>query len=223
MRLLIIRHAQSANNADPDARIADPPITEIGHDQAERLAETRELFKEIDLLYVSPMRRTLQTAAPIAATAGLSARVFTGLHEWGGIWEERDGGIAHLPGMGRAEMSDIVPEIEFPDDVLDDGWWQGDLDTSRHDEILAHSRQNAEAFLAYLDERYPTDTRIAVVTHGGYGSNLMEVALGIDLHPERVRFLQNNTGHALIEFDGGHGLMRWHNRIDHLAPELVTM
>ncbi len=223
MKLLIIRHAQSANNANPAARVADPTITAVGHNQAERLATNDHLFRDINLLYVSPMRRTLQTAAPLAAATGLSTRVFTGLHEWGGIWEERDGVVAHQPGLGRAQMTEIIPEVEFPDDVLEDGWWQGQLDTRRHDEILAHSRENARAFLSYLDERYPHDTNIAVVTHGGYGSNLMEVALGIDIHPERVRFLQNNTGHALIEFDGDHRLMRWHNRIDHLSEELVTL
>ena len=223
MQLLIIRHAQSANNANMDARVADPPLTELGQAQAARLSEAPGLFAGIDLLYVGPMRRTLQTAAPLAEATSLSARVFTGLHEWGGIWEERDGAISHLPGLGRAEMSAIIPEVELPDDVLESGWWQGELDSTRHDAILAHSRQNAESFLSYMAERYPQGTRVAVVTHGGYGSNLMEVALDIDLHPERVRFLQNNTGHALIEFDGEHGLMRWHNRIDHLPAELVTV
>jgi 2,3-bisphosphoglycerate-dependent phosphoglycerate mutase len=222
MKLLIIRHAQSANNANMDARVADPTITEVGHRQAGRLAESRHLFAEIDRLYVSPMRRTLQTAAPIANSIGLTARVFTGLHEWGGVWEERDGAISHFPGLGRSEMSEIIPEIELPDDVLEEGWWSGDNDTSTFEAALALSRQNAHEFLGYIARRYPDETQIAIVTHGGYGSNLIEAALGLDMHPETARFVLNNTGHALIELDGRHGLMRWHNRIDHLTHDLIT-
>ncbi|CAN5768091.1 hypothetical protein BH23CHL2_BH23CHL2_25080 [soil metagenome] len=85
MRLLIIRHAQSANNAGDQPRVADPPLTEIGERQAVRLAEAERVLDDVDRLYLSPMRRTLQTAAPVAATTGLPARVFTGLHEWGGV------------------------------------------------------------------------------------------------------------------------------------------
>ncbi len=168
------------------------------------------------------MRRTLQTAAPIANSTGLPARVFTGLHEWGGVWEERDGAISHFPGLGRSEMSEIIPEIELPDDVLEEGWWSGDHDTSTFEAALALSRQNAYEFLEYLEHQYPDETQIAIVTHGGYGSNLIEAALGLDMHPETARFVLNNTGHALIELDGRHGLMHWNNRIDHLTHDLIT-
>jgi broad specificity phosphatase PhoE len=222
VRLLIVRHAQSANNAGILPRVADPSLTEIGERQAELVAEALRPIG-IDLLYVSPMRRTLQTAAPTAAAMGVAARVFTGLHEWGGIHEEREGEHVHLPGLRREEMTAIIPNLHLPDDVTDEGWWPGNLDVSRFEAMLAHSRANATRYLDYLAATYPADVTIAVLTHGGFGSNLMEAALHIDPHPEHfVRFEQANTGHALIEMTETYVGLRWHNRIDHLPPELVT-
>lgn len=223
MRLLVIRHAQSANNAGEHPRLADPPLTDIGERQAVRLAEAEKVLDEVDLLYVSPMRRTLQTAAPIAATTGLPARVFTGLHEWGGVWEEREGAVSHLPGLTRSEMSAIIPELFVPEDVLECGWWGGNLDPSSPKAALDLSWQNAQRFLKYLSATYPDGPTAAIITHGGFGSNLIEAVLGVGQHPEIARFEQHNTGHALIEFEGEHAVMRWHNRIDHLPDDLITM
>lgn len=223
MRLLIIRHAQSANNAGALPLVADPPLTGTGERQAQRLAAARGVLDDLDLLYVSPMRRTLQSAAPVAAATGLQPRVFTGLHEWGGIWEERDGIASHLPGLTRDEMSAIIPDLFVPEDVLESGWWTGEIEANDIRAALDLSRRNALRFLDYLRESYPDAPKVAIITHGGFGSNLIEAALGIDQAPEHARFEQHNTGHALIEFDGKHALMRWHNRIDHLAGDLVTM
>jgi 2,3-bisphosphoglycerate-dependent phosphoglycerate mutase len=219
---LIVRHGQSVNNAGIEARVSDPHLTEVGERQAELVAEALQPFG-IDLLYVSPMRRTLQTAAPIAAATGLPARVFTGLHEWGGVYEEREGRHAHQPGLGRDEMTAIIPGLVLPEDVTESGWWAGGLDASRLEAVVEHSRANAIKFLDYLAINYPSDMTLAIVTHGGFGSNLMEAALHIDPHPEYfLRFEQNNTGHALIEITETGTRLRWHNRIDHLPRELVV-
>ena len=223
MKLLIIRHAQSANNAGVEKRVADPTITDIGVSQANRLANFSDLFEGVDLLYVSPMRRTLQTAAPIATATGLRARVFTGLHEWGGVYEEDEEGHTHYPGLGRVEMEAIIPGIAVPEDVTTEGWWGGKLDVSRMEAVIERSRRNATTYLDYLVSEYPTDITIAIVTHGGFGSHLLEAALHVEAHPEFVlRFLQANTGHALIDIAESRRTLRWHNRTDHLPDELIT-
>ena len=222
MRLLIVRHAQSANNAGIGPRVSDPHLTETGERQAELISGALRPL-DIDLLYVSPMRRTLQTAAPIVVACGLQARVFTGLHEWGGVYEELEEGHAHYPGLGREEMTSIIPDLALPEDVTDEGWWPGGLDISHFEDVLTHSRSRATRYLDYLAARYPADVTIAVVTHGGFGSDLMEAALHIPPHPDHVlRFHQANTGHALIELTETEIRLRWHNRIDHLPPELIT-
>ena len=223
MKLLIIRHAQSANNAGIEKRVADPVITDIGVAQANQLAESSQIFSDVDLLYVSPMRRTLQTAAPIARASGLQARVFTALHEWGGVYEEDEEGHTHYPGLGREEMELIIPGLVIPEDVTTEGWWGGRLDVSRMEAVIERSRRNATTYLDYLVSEYPSDITIAIVTHGGFGSHLLEAALHVEAHPEFVlRFLQANTGHALIDITESRRTLRWHNRIDHLPEDLIT-
>lgn len=223
MRLLIVRHAQSANNAGLEPRSPDPFLTGTGEQQADLLSNALRSF-EIDLLYVSPMRRTLQTAAPFVARSGIQARVFTGIHEWGGVYEEVEGTHIHHPGLGREEMQSIIPDIELPDEVTPTGWWQGEVDVSRMETVIEHSRTNAARYLDYLAARYPADLTIAVVTHGGFGSHLMEAALHVEPHPDfLLRFLQANTGHALIEIGETRRTLRWHNRTDHLPQDLVTV
>jgi probable phosphoglycerate mutase len=90
--ILLIRHGQSEPYL-PGAPFplvdghADPGLTPRGREQAEllagRLAATR-----IDAIYVSTLRRTAQTAAPLAARLGLAPKVEPELREVHlGDWE----------------------------------------------------------------------------------------------------------------------------------------
>ncbi len=221
MRLLIIRHAQSQNNAGIGPRVADPTLTEIGDRQAELAATALRAFA-LDVLYVSPMRRTLQTAAPITRATGLPTRVYTGLHEWGGVWEDIAGEARHFPGLGSASMVEIIPNLELPADVSENGWWTGAVNPLNEASVVRYARANANRFLHYLFDRYPDRTTIAIVTHGGFGSNLIEELLDIPSLASGARFAQNNTGHAMIDFDDHQARMHWHNRIDHLPDDIVT-
>ena len=70
--LLIVRHGESAP-ARPDVKFAlteghgDPELAPDGRWQAEQLG--RRLSKErIDAVYVTPLRRTHETAAPLDAS-----------------------------------------------------------------------------------------------------------------------------------------------------------
>ena len=108
MEFYIIRHAQSANNAllDQRQRVQDPPLTELGHRQAEIVAQHLvtgvDPEQKIDApegvtaahgrqgyglsrLYCSAMHRSLQTAWPIARAVGLVPDVWIDFHVSGGI------------------------------------------------------------------------------------------------------------------------------------------
>lgn len=66
VELLLIRHALPVRVVRDDGLAADPELSELGHRQAE--AMTRWVAAErIDALYVSPLLRARQTAAPLAA------------------------------------------------------------------------------------------------------------------------------------------------------------
>jgi len=90
--LLIVRHGESAA-ARPDQPAplldghSDPELAPEGREQAERLAD-RLAHEHIDAIYVTSLRRTAETAAPLAARLGLTPIVEPDLREvYLGEWE----------------------------------------------------------------------------------------------------------------------------------------
>lgn len=90
--ILLVRHGESAalsagaEYAEVDGR-ADPPLSPLGLEQAERVGE-RLSFEPVDAIYVSPLGRTAQTAAPLAKRLGIEPIVDPDLIEVHlGEWE----------------------------------------------------------------------------------------------------------------------------------------
>jgi 2,3-bisphosphoglycerate-dependent phosphoglycerate mutase len=93
--LVLVRHGESEAYVDgqlfplADGH-GDPPLSEQGLQQARRVC-ARLASAGIDAIYVTTLRRTAQTAAPLAEQLGLGLRVEAGLREvYLGDWE---GGI----------------------------------------------------------------------------------------------------------------------------------
>lgn len=91
--LLFVRHGQTEPNllhvrCGGDV---DVPLTPRGVAQAEEVAaRIAALHPEIDAIYASPLERTRQTAAPIAAALGVPVRLLGGLTERRlGAWNGR--------------------------------------------------------------------------------------------------------------------------------------
>ncbi len=81
MRLHVVRHGESVNNAGL-APVPDPPLTPLGRAQADWLGACwpDEAF---DGLICSPLWRTLQTAEPLLATVRMERTVaWPALMEW---------------------------------------------------------------------------------------------------------------------------------------------
>ena len=121
--ILLIRHGQSEPYVPgtPFPLVgghADPALTPGGHEQAARLAD-RLAGAGIDAIYVSTLRRTAQTAAPLAARLGLTAQVEPELREvhlgdWEG-GEYRQRAAEHDPVVRQvfeAERWDVIPGAE---------------------------------------------------------------------------------------------------------------
>jgi 2,3-bisphosphoglycerate-dependent phosphoglycerate mutase len=79
MEIVLVRHSQPEWVRD-GLNVIDPPLTELGHRQAEHLASAlqREHFDEI---FVSPLRRARQTAAPLLKRLGRDEEVAGWLEE----------------------------------------------------------------------------------------------------------------------------------------------
>ena len=223
MELYLIRHGQSTNNEGKLPRAADPPLTDIGVEQARWAGESLK-DEGITRLYSSPMLRTLQTAQIISDIIDLPPHIFVGLHEWGGIWEARgDGTAVQLPGLTRSGIREVCPDVVLPEDVTDQGWWfnegyAGDIEGMGQ---LAH--ENGLAFIAHLTEYHGnTEQRIAAVSHGGSGGSLISAFFGLSPDVGYSRFTQNNTGVSKMLFTSERRQLHYLNKISHLPPEAVT-
>ena len=80
MELVFVRHGRPAHLEGVEGA-ADPPLTEVGHEQAQRVGEWLRTAS-IDALYSSPMRRAVQTAEPFASLSGLEIGIRDHLREF---------------------------------------------------------------------------------------------------------------------------------------------
>ena len=162
-----IRHGQ-AFNTHPEDGFTDPenpPLTPHGIAQAECVAR-RLASLPIDRLLTSPMRRSIETALPIARAIGLSAEVWFRCHEF------RD-----APGYsawGASEIRTRYPDVIIPHNFADDGWYYGnerlDLATARADALID--------WLSIRNRKSPL-RQVAIVSHGDYLRIVVARILGL--------------------------------------------
>jgi len=82
MDLIFVRHAEPVRTlAGTSDGPADPGLTKLGFEQAERLAAWLAC-EPVDAVVSSPMRRARETAAPLAAALGLDVEIVDGLVEY---------------------------------------------------------------------------------------------------------------------------------------------
>jgi probable phosphoglycerate mutase len=158
VELLLIRHAlpvriEGVENADPE-------LSTEGRRQADALA--RWLAEEIiDAIYVSPMRRAVETAEPLARSLELDVEVDDGLSEF-------DRGFDfYIP------MEDLKAENHPHWQVLSSGRWEdvpGDLFAFR-DRVVG----TIDAIVSANPSR-----RVAVICHGGVINAYTAQVLGIE-------------------------------------------
>lgn len=245
MNLYIIRHAESANNRLAQStdhttflatRSVDPPITELGCRQARLLAEhlaqsaapefnrskraDHQLGYGLTRLIVSPMLRTLQTAAPVAAALGLAPEVWLDVFEQGGMFEGNPytgDSLRCYPGTGRSAIAQQFPAYTLPDAWTDAGWW-----TETYEDMAAcqeRAEQVAGKFFALAQET--PEARIGMITHGTFSDQLLK-KLFLLAGDRPMYFSHSNTGITRVEFAEDYTVLRYTNRIAHLPEELIT-
>ncbi|MBI1277621.1 MAG: hypothetical protein GC179_05800 [Anaerolineaceae bacterium] len=243
MELFIIRHGQSTNNVsmiyDAKDREADPPLTELGQQQAakvahylatapnfdhwiERKVEDRQVTEGFGItrLYCSPMLRTLQTALPISKALNMPAEVWPDLHEHGGLHlDHRDErGIEGFPGLGRSAMLEQFPGFILPDSIKEEGWY----DFSRGVEDIAGAMARAIRVAAVIKSQSNSQQRIALVIHGAFADALVKALMNM-LPNHEIYFSMYNTGITRLDWRrDGKMIPRYMNRVAHLLPEEMS-
>ena len=126
--LLVVRHGESAP-ARRDVAFpvldghADPPLDARGHEEARRVAD-RLAAEPLAAIYVTPLRRTRETAGPLAARLGLTPREEPDLREVHlGEWEGHTFRVRVSEGdpiaqrMFAEERWDVIPGAESLDSL----------------------------------------------------------------------------------------------------------
>ncbi len=202
--LFLIRHGRSDRTSDdlidtPRGKQWDPPLDDLGREQAALLARRLRLMEPPVALYSSPLRRARETAAPAAEVWGLDVRIEDDLMEAHiGQWENTDfedilasdPEIMHLFRSQRAIWSRAPGGESWPV-----------FRTRVHDAI--------ESILA----RHPSGD-LAVVAHGGVINAYLWALVQVE---NEMFFLPENTSLNSVEIHGSKRRVRFLNDVVHLS------
>jgi len=108
VRLILVRHGKAAATWGADL---DPGLDETGRAQAARMAAGLAVGAPRDLV-VSPLRRTRETAAPLEAAWGLTARVEPRVAEIPSPTPDLERRVVWLRGVMAGRWSTLAPELQ---------------------------------------------------------------------------------------------------------------
>ena len=247
MKLYLIRHAQSANNAlwngsdHVPGRAVDPDLIETGHRQCEALAshfvdpsaEPRQhpfqpsahTSYGLTHLYCSLMARSITTAAYVARATGLPLRARLDVFERYGWYDlDQDNRMVGVAGPSRDELQGRFPELSLPDSLQGEGCWNRPAETDQQ-----FLRRVSESVADLKRAHLGSNDRVAVVAHGDFIDQFINCVMGVERHLPNyddndwvANWTFHNTSVSRIDFQGGATTVVYLNRIDHLDGDLVT-
>ena len=246
MELYFIRHGQSVNNANWSnagyQESPDPTLTELGHQQAQILADFLKKNQTITNedewnvqnrygfglthIYTSLMERAAFTAAPIAQALDIPLVAWKEIHEEGGIYSREDkSNVQGLSGRPRSFFMQNFRTLTLPDDLDETGWWNRPYEADeerqpRADQVLA------ELLTRHRDQKGKLVHRVAFVSHGGFFMRLLCAMLKLPWRQAslgmRSWFILNNCSISRFDIYGDELNIAYLNRADYLPDHLIT-
>ncbi len=161
MEIVLVRHGLPLR-VELETGIADPELAAEGHEQAAKMAVYLGV-EDVEAVYVSPLRRALETARPLCKVLGLEAVVSEGVAEFDRNSRE------YVP----------VEELRATNDPRWEKLLRGEWDGVDEDPSLFKARvvETVEDMIA----RHPGG-RVVVVCHGGVINQYLAHVLGIETH-----------------------------------------
>ena len=228
MDLFLIRHGQPDWTPDRIAR-NDPNLTDLGREQALRVAHRLTSLDEVDQIWASTMHRAMETAEPISTELRHDLASYDWLQEirnppeWDGApADEIDSRFAEANVRHIDEMWDGLPGGEtfraFHERVV------GGL----RDTLGAHGITPMEGGGRHLWNVTDPDRRVIIVAHAGTNAVVLGHLLGLDPVPwEWERFRQPHTGVSrltMTRISTGWGFsLRQLGDVAHLHPTMITV
>jgi alpha-ribazole phosphatase/probable phosphoglycerate mutase len=183
-RLVLIRHAE------PDEAVLgrsygrlDVPLSPAGHDHARAIADALQLIR-LDAVFASPLRRALDTAAPLAHARALEPIVHEGLRELG---------FGVVEGATYDEIARERPEL-FES-------WMNDPTGTRFPEGESFPELRERALAAAAEIRSEHESA-AIVSHAGVTRTILAAALEV---PDHAIFRLDQPYGAISVVDWIHG------------------
>jgi probable phosphoglycerate mutase len=205
--IVLVRHGQSQALVDGEPfpmtdGQGDPPLSELGHWQAERVGE-RLAREQLTAIYVSSMVRTHETAAPLAARCGHTPI------------EDRDLREVHL-GEWEAGLLRRMAVEEHPTYLR--------MHAEERWELIPGAESNEQfsgrvvAAVERIAANHP-DEQVAVFVHGG----VIGALLGYAARSRRFAFNGADNGSiSQLVVSGDRWLVRRFNDSSHLYDTLST-
>jgi len=199
--VVLVRHGESVP-ADPDRPFplvggkGDPELSPLGREQAARVADRLEVTR-VDAIYVTSLRRTVETAAPLASRLALVPELEPGLTEvhlgeWeGGLYRRRisEGDPLALE-LFEQERWDVIPGAESNESVS----------------------ERVGAAIRRIAENHQGE-RVVCFAHGG----TIGAALAIAARSRPFAFIGSDNGAiSTLVVAGEHWLLRGFNDRSHL-------
>jgi 2,3-bisphosphoglycerate-dependent phosphoglycerate mutase len=218
--LILIRHAQSENNALADhLRVPDPNITTLGVLQAAKLAVAVQRLVPT-VLYSSPFLRSMETMRPIATATGILPHVRQDIYEQGGCHSGHlvSNRIAQK-GMSRTTIAANYYNWKQDDRIDESGWY--DL---RHYESRQEASDRARRVRAWFEQDERSHTRldrVAMVIHADFKLRLLEAFLEDETIERKLGEVINTSITCLSRVTGKWRMDYW-NVFSHLDADEVS-
>ena len=161
MEIVFVRHGLPLR-IELETGIADPELAAEGHEQATKMAAYLGV-EDVEAVYVSPLRRALETARPLCKVLGLEAVVSEGVAEFDRNSRE------YVP----------VEELRATNDPRWEKLLRGEWDGVDEDPSLFKAR--VVATVEDMIAQHPGG-RVVVVCHGGVINQYLAHVLGIETH-----------------------------------------
>lgn len=161
MEIVFVRHGLPLR-IELETGIADPELAAEGHEQAAKMAAYLGV-EDVEAVYVSPLRRALETASPLCKVLGLEAVVSEGVAEFDRNSRE------YVP----------VEELRATNDPRWEKLLRGEWDGVDEDPSIFKAR--VVATVEDMIAQHPGG-RVVVVCHGGVINQYLAHVLGIETH-----------------------------------------
>jgi 2,3-bisphosphoglycerate-dependent phosphoglycerate mutase len=201
--LVLVRHGSAAVAPEGGEPLGildghnDPPLAPGGLEQAEKVG-ARLAAEPADRIFVTSLRRTQETAAPLLAALGVEATVIPELREVHlGEWDHQ---FPHLMRSGNPIAAQVEAEQRW--DVIPGG-----------EDTEVFRARVAAGLTQIVEETGPGATAVAFL-HGGVIAEICRIAT--DCRPLTFLLCENTSLTRLALLGGERWLMRSYNDTAHL-------